>query len=125
MPINEAVYRSNLNPQQQRAAEVALFKEQMNYSDGYSQQHESSIPKEFDLNNPPRQRYVYQEFPRMMYHHVKRETRIANNENDVKAATKAGWSKEPFPMEVEQPEPSSADLAAIAQQDAQLRKPKE
>lgn len=52
--------------------------------------------QEFDLNNPPQKPYRHQDFPRVMYHHGRREMRLAQNEEEMQAALKGGWKKEPF-----------------------------
>lgn len=62
--------------------------------------------KEFDLNNPPRKPLVETEYPRVVYDHKGRRARKAANEEDLKAALKAGWKTEPYPAQPEpEPEP--------------------
>lgn len=78
--------------------------------------------KEFDLNNPPKQPYFYQELPRMVYHHSKRKTQIAHHEADLAAALEAGWTKEPFPAERVEDELDAADLAEVQKADAIAQK---
>jgi len=71
--------------------------------------------KEFDINNPPRQPYTHQEYPRVMYHHGTRQMRKANSAGEVAAAEAAGWKKDPFPAEFAEPAPESAATAQEAQ----------
>ena len=140
MPINEAAgyTRNNLTKEQKRQAEAAIFGlQEIPVSPELTQdeiermrtilaQHDSRKGvQEFDLNNPPKKPYVHQEYPRVMYHHGKRQMRVAKSPDEVHAAEAAGWQKEPFlPEGAEPPEieldPESAQEAAEA--DAKLRK---
>lgn len=84
-------------------------------------------PKEFDLNRPPKEPYQYQEFPRMLYHHERRETRIVKSEYELALALEDGWRKEAFLVEV--PEPvldvaSQREVEEINEKLAQARKKK-
>ena len=65
--------------------------------------------KEFDLNNPPKQPYVYQPFPRVVYHHAKGTHRKVHSQAEFEAALEAGWSKTPAPPAV---------VADVADEDA-------
>jgi hypothetical protein len=145
MPINESSgrTRSNLTKAQRLEAEAAIYgrspeqiKNTMNLNEltpevieqlrGLLQQHDAAhpkMPKEFDLNNPPKLPYSYQEFPRIVYHHGKRIHDVAKNAVDLDEALTHGWSKEPFPMESESSEPSlsAADLAEISALDKKLK----
>lgn len=111
MPLNEAVIwkRSNLTPAQKREAEAALYglnptemnnpsiEEMRQLVAQHDQQNTRSTGiQQFDINNPPKVPYVHQEFPRVMYHHGKREMRKANNAEEMAEALAAGWKKEPF-----------------------------
>ena len=78
--------------------------------------------KEFDLNNPPREQYFHQEFPRLVYHHSKRKHQLAHNEEDLAAALEAGWQKEPFPSEVAAPDLDADEQAEIAKLNAIAKK---
>lgn len=48
-----------------------------------------------DINNPPRKRYVHQEFPRMVYHHDSGHVLTVNNPKELKLAIKKGFQLEP------------------------------
>ena len=90
-------------------------------------QHDQTNRKgiqEFDLNKPPKEPYRHQEFPRMIYDHAKRRTKIVHNADHLADALAAGWKKEPFPAEVEEPELDAATAAEAAAIDRELRKPK-
>lgn len=91
-------------------------------------QHDSTNKggiREFDLNNPPKLPYRFQEFPRLVYHHKTRKHKTVHNAQQLKGAQGQGFVKEPYPSEVDEPEldPSAAGEAALI--DEQLRAPKE
>jgi hypothetical protein len=50
-----------------------------------------------DINNPPRQRYVHQDFPRMVYHHGSLRVLVVEDAAQLKAAQKHGYKLEPAP----------------------------
>lgn len=128
MAINEAgCRRSNLTKEQKRQAEAAIYGLSETYMPTQSGQfsneeiehmrniltaHDQAAGKgiqEFDLNKPPQQPYVHQEFPRIMYHHGKRIYRSAANAEEMQAALDSGWKKEPYPPEGAEPEEIQLD----------------
>lgn len=83
--------------------------------------------KDFDLNNPPRLPYKYQEYPRIVYHHADRKMRTVNSDEELELALEAGYEKEPYPQEVEAPTldaATAAEVAAVDRKIAESRKPK-
>lgn len=50
-----------------------------------------------DINNPPKERYVYQEFPKMVYDHESGALLQVNDEKQQKAALKKGFQLKPSP----------------------------
>ena len=81
--------------------------------------------KEFDLNNPPKKQYFYQEFPRLMYGERggKTVTRTVNNADEMSAAEAKGWSRKPIAPVVHEEMELDPDLAAEALElDSQLAK---
>lgn len=70
-----------------------------------------NVPKEFDINNPPRAPYVHQDFPRVVYHHKKRVHKTVQNEEELAEAVKLGFQKEGFPPVVEQPDDDEPEPA--------------
>lgn len=114
-----AVYGVEPNPfmQQQFSAEQL---EQMRM---ILAQHDSGSQrdqmKSFDINNPPKEPYVYREFPRCMYHHTRQITRNAQNHEHMQTLIEQGFSKEPFPVEAveEALEVTAAEAAEIARLD--------
>ena len=50
-----------------------------------------------DINNPPKQRYVHQEFPKLMYHHESGQVVEVADEKQARLATKKGFRAEPAP----------------------------
>lgn len=143
MALNEAggPKRSNLTREQREQAEAAIygFVERPMANQQFSPddiermrtilaQHDSQKQtNEFDLNNPPKERYVHQEFPRMVYHHEERKTRVVKNAAELHQYLAEGWSKDPYPMEAPAPAldaASSREAAAIDKQIAELNKKK-
>ncbi len=142
MAIFEAApRRSNLTREQKQQAEAAIYglqenfmapsltKDEIERMRAIVAQHDSQGRgkiQEFDLNNPPKQPYTHQEFPRVMYHHGKHITRIAKDAEEMDAAISAGWSKEPFPAvpEPEEPELDAESAAEAAELDAKLKRNK-
>ncbi len=146
MPLNEArgVTRTNLTKEQKQQAEAAILglpgpimstqmqlsAEEIERMRAIVAQHDNQGKvQEFDLNNPPKQPYSYQEYPRVMYHHATGRTRLAQNAAEVEAAEKAGWTKEPHPV-APQAEPveldadSQREVAAIEETRRAAAKPK-
>lgn len=144
MPINDARVpaRSSLTREQQRQQEAAIYgldpslmspntpqftHEELERMRAILAQHDQSGNgkiREFDLNNPPKERYVHQEFPRLVYNHASRKHKPAHTQAELDTHLAAGWSKEPFPAEAEEPELSAEDAAEAAEVDAQLKKKK-
>jgi hypothetical protein len=89
----------------------------------HDQQTQKGI-KEFDLNNPPKERYRYQEYPRCIYHHTSGKTHIVHNEEQLKAHLAKGWSIEPTPIVEAEPALDAATQAEVEAVDRELRKPK-
>lgn len=147
MPMNEAkgFARSNLTPKQRAESHAAIYglqkdKHMQNSTADLGRFSASEIERmkailaahegkqhvgirEFDLNNPPKEPYTHQEFPRLVYHHDKRTHRLAHSHEDLEAALEAGWLKEPYPADapkaaVEFDPEIAAELEAI---EAKLR----
>ena len=140
MALNESRgwSRSNLTPQQKREAEAAIYGLQ---EPPYPMSHDLSASEiermramiaqhdqktsvtEFDLNKPPVEPYVYQPFPKTVYHPDGRN-RIVRDEPEMEMALEAGWKLKPI---VAAPAVEQADLdpetaAEAAAIDAQLIK---
>lgn len=49
-----------------------------------------------DINNPPRKRYVHQEFPKLMYH-ANGQTVKVHTIDQFKASLRKGFQRKPFP----------------------------
>jgi hypothetical protein len=147
MPINEAAgyRRSNLTKQQRFEQTAALYgygqqPQHENMQNTFSQaqleqmrailqahdSQSSGVIREFDLNNPPKLPYVYQEFPRLVYRAGKH--RPTHNEAELTEALAHGWSKEPpvaSQHEDEALDPQTArEVAAVEEKLAVLRKKK-
>ena len=118
------------NPQHMTAEQAELLRHMLQQ---YDSQH--NHVNSFDLNNPPRAMtlapgapagpYRFQEYPRMIYDHVKRTTLIVQNREQLDLWLARGYSTEPYPAEppeeMELDAETAAEAAAI---DAQLRKKK-
>jgi len=143
MSINESVKlrRSNLTKEQRREAEAAIYglstkqmidqlspEEIERMRQIVAQHDQTNRPgiKEFDLNNPPRLPYRFQEYPKTVYDHEGRRSFIVRNREDEKEALDSGLKLEPFPAEAEEPEVrlSAAELREIEKLDAVARKPR-
>jgi hypothetical protein len=139
MSINESrgASRSNLTRAQQHEALAAIYgiqetkpmeltHEEIERMREIVASHDSTNKggiREFDLNNPPKQPYKYQEFPRLVYHHKKRTHKPVHNASQLKAALAAGFDKKPFPAETDELDAGAASEAALI--DEQLRAAKE
>ena len=125
--MNEAAgfKRTGLNREQRAAAEAALLgvplqTEQITLSHDEAerlrallQQHDKqSMPKQFDMNAPPKIPYVFQPFPQMLYDHVNRETMIVHSAEERKEWLAQGWREDAFPREVPQEVSLDPDEAA-------------
>src|SRR6516164_1439367 len=99
MPINEFVNlrRSNLTKEQRREAEAAIYglstneminqisPEEIERMRAIIAQHDQTNKggiKEFDLNNPPRLPYRFQEYPKVVYDHDGRQNFIVRNREE-------------------------------------------
>lgn len=139
MPINEAsgLRRSNLTKEQRREAEAAIYGlkpiDPMQYAELTAQeiermraivaQHDRSTGKseEFDLNNPRTAPYRYQKFPKMIYHHAKRDNRIVRSEDELQGFYELGWTDQPYPAEpTETVQLDAASAAEVEQVDRKL-----
>jgi hypothetical protein len=142
MSINEASFQpTGLTPTQQRDATAAIY----GFSSGLNldanaplspeqaewlrsllarYDHDHSHMQEFDLNKPPQPRYVYREFPRMLYHHERRTMETVGNQAQLDYYLANGWSKEPFSLEMQPAAPalSEADQREAAFVDAELKR---
>jgi|SRR5579884_1051627 len=78
--------------------------------------------QEFDLNDPPQKPYVYEEFPRLVYHHEQRMHRAVRNEKELAEALKAGFRREPSPCEHSELE--EENVAGLPLVEAQARRKK-
>jgi len=138
MSLNESRgwSRSNLTPQQKREAEAAIYGLQ---EPVYTMSNELSPAEiermramiaahdqktavtEFDLNKPPVEPYVYQAFPKCVYHPDGRN-RIVRDEAEMEMALEAGWKLKPITAApaAEQPELEPEAAAEVARIDSQL-----
>ena len=80
--------------------------------------------KEFDLNNPPRLPYRFQEYPKTVYDHEGRRSFIVRNREDEKEALDSGLRLDPYPSEPEIEFVSEAEAAEIEKLDKAARRPK-
>lgn len=83
--------------------------------------------KEFDLNNPPKQPYRYQEFPRIVYHHKLGKTKVVHSAEELLHAEARGYSKDaPFTPqseeELELDEESLLEIGALEEKARSGRK---
>jgi len=96
------------------------------------EQHDSAtgkgpgVVREFDLNNPPKEPYRHQEYPKMVYDHATQAHRVVNSPREEKAALAEGWKLEAYPRDrvaALTPE-ERADAAEIERLDAVARQKK-
>lgn len=78
----------------------------------------------FDLNNPPRVPYSYQEFPRLVHHHGDRKHKAVYSAEEHKAALADGFQNEPFPAEPLKPMLDAADQVEVDALDKKLAEKK-
>jgi hypothetical protein len=132
--------RSNLTKEQKREAEAAIYGlSTKDMQDQFTQediermrailaQHDGQAQRqgirEFDLNNPPKEPYKYQEFPKLVYHHEARTHKVVRSKAEEKAALDAGWLNEPFPSEPPVDELDEEEAAEVARLDKIARKKK-
>ena len=138
MAINEApIATSNLTPEQRRQQEAAILGisaetppqaptlEQIEFMRTQIAQFDArNAPREFDLNNPPRVPYRHQEYPKMLYHHEDRVSRVVQNQAQEDGMIALGYVREPFAAAAEPvaPQLDPATLAEVARIDAELKK---
>lgn len=80
--------------------------------------------QEMDLNKPPQQRYVHQEYPKMLYHHDERESTTVQNADEEQAAREEGFTHEPYssePEEVQLDADAQREVAAIEKRLDEIR----
>jgi hypothetical protein len=116
MPMYESsgIRRSNLTKQQRLEAEAALYgypmttdekekpitREEIERLREIVNQHDREAGiKEFDLNKPPVEPYTYKPFPKLLYNHKERTTKVAASQEEMDKLAKDGFVKEPFPPE--------------------------
>lgn len=138
MPLNESrgQPRSTLTREQKEEAMRALYglprEEEMSEFSAqeieimrqkvaaHDAQHRQIGVREFDLNRPPKEPYVYQEFPRMLYHHGEQKTKIVYSPEECEAYQAQGWSKDQCPVDFVEPELDAATAREAAVLDEQL-----
>lgn len=130
MPLNEAGYRdSNLTERQQHEAMESIYglgetmtPTDLSYEDRVrmrrmldelDQKETVGATKDFDLNKPPTAKYVFQEFPFLMYHHQSKRCKAARNHVEREEMERGGWSVDPFPAE-------GAELPLTAEEHAEV-----
>lgn len=146
MPLNEAQsfhLVSNLTQKQQREAMESLYglteerttmAPEMTYEERERlrqilAQHDAKDAAQanstFDLNKPPQAKYVYREFPFVMYNHATGKAKAARDHVERERLIAEGWSSDPIAPEA----PPEIPLTAAEQAEAdtintQLRKKK-
>lgn len=73
-----------------------------------------------DLNNPPKEPYVHQEYPRLVYHHGNRQYLRVDTQVDHEEALRRGFNNEPFPAEAPEIELDAASASEAAELDKKL-----
>lgn len=136
MPMNEAAgfKKVGLNREQRAAAEAALLgvplqTEQITLSHDEAerlrailQQHDKqSMPRQFDLNAPPKPPYVFQEFPDTVYNHELRLSQIVYSAEERRGYLEGGWSRRPFPAEQVEVSLDPDEAAEVAKVDMVLQ----
>jgi hypothetical protein len=142
MPLNEAggYNLGNLTEKQQREAERAIYglaerepmsPETLSYEDRVrmrrlldqmDQKEAAGAMRDFDLNKPPAQPYVYREFPFLLYHHADGKTKPALNPEMREKMLAEGWSEAPFPAELPEIPLTAAEHAEAEKIESQLTK---
>lgn len=128
MSINETRYprRSNLTKEQKREAEAAIYglstkpmefnHDEIERMRAMIAQHDAQQAKqgiqEFDLNNPPKQPYRFQEFPKLVYDHETRAHKAVHSKEQERLAIEQGYQLEPYPSEVPEPDELDPETAA-------------
>ena len=81
-----------------------------------SEHDQQNMPKEIDLNNPPKEPYTHQEFPKIVYK-GKRHA-VVRNAAEFQAHIDSGWlTKPPVPVAIE--EDPDADLLSDFDEETQ------
>src|ERR1051326_3883955 len=112
MSLNESrgYRRSHLTKEQKREAEAAILGLSLNDMTPQQlspdeiermrqivAQHDNQRPqgiREFDLNNPPKQPYTHQEYPKVVYHHENRTHKKVHSKVEERTALNDGWENE-------------------------------
>ena len=78
----------------------------------------SASMKVMDINNPPIKSIAHEKFPKAVYAHPKdkaqeHKSKIVQNDDELKAALKAGWKLKPHVPEIPEPtlDPAEFDIA--------------
>jgi hypothetical protein len=132
MPINEAAgfRKVGLNKEQRHAQEAAVYgvpvsTEQITLTHDEAErlramlaQHDrQSMPKQFDLNAPPKEPYRFQEFPCVIYDHEERVTKVVHSEEERAAYLAEGWRREAFGAELSEVALDPDEAAEVAKVD--------
>lgn len=129
-----------MTPEQRRQAEAAILglpvdtgepktftPEQIEFMRTTVAQHDSHIrTREFDLNNPPRKPYRHLEYPKTLYHHEDRVSRVVQSAEQENGLLHIGYSHEPFGNAAADAQPvlDAATQAEVARLDAIARQPR-
>lgn len=140
MPINEAkgFYPSTLSPKEQDEAMRAIYGEPMSPDTQLTYEElarmrqiiaahdkQAGTMKEFDINKPDTPRYVFREYPFLMYNHETGQTKPAVNFEHRQQLLAQGWSEDsvpPQPREIELTPEETAEAQAVDKQLSKKRK---
>ena len=140
--INElpAKNSSNLTPEQRRQAEAAILgltvPTEQEFTPAEYEAMRTKLAqydqngmrnKEFDLNRPPQKRYIHQEYPKMLYHHDDRVSKVVQTKAQEDGLLKLGYVREPFEPTVAEFRPPVLDAQAqaeVARIEAELKRRK-
>jgi hypothetical protein len=83
------------------------------------------MPKEFDLNNPPKVPYVHKEFPKMLYKDGR--NCVVQNRAEMEGKLAQGWTRKPVADLIPEKEEDFDEetQAEIDELNAKLEKPKD
>jgi hypothetical protein len=86
--------------------------------------------REFDLNKPPQERYVYREFPKVLYHHDSRIHTTVHNKEQERIKLNDGFVTEPYlneepEIEVDLGAEDAAEAAQLTKQARTKKKSQE
>lgn len=131
---------AQMTPEQRRQAEAAILglpadngepktftPEQIEFMRTAVAQADSHIrTREFDLNNPPRKPYRHLEYPKMLYHHADRVSKVVRSREQEDGMLELGYVHEPFANAAVDALPvlDAATQAEIARLDAIARQPR-